>query len=471
MDEVSQVVEMEYKGVYYLIKGNTEFIAFATKMIKALMNWVHDRNIKRPGESSWAKLQEASEGNAVILEFPEEMFRKDEKGVSPFDRYVKENKLRYCVMPDFNPDDSFVPVGVVSQDVALHQRHINEFVDLRVREQKEKDVSYDEKIAELKEKLVNARSSKDRESIAKELSSMVQAKQENMDVLEEIEGKREKGYVLSFEEYLKQGEKTTAKDNPEKAIVMSEKCGGIVEYEPMECMYPIRDKDKVPVSKEVYYSQKAKDNNFYTIKREFVEDEHGLIFSKYFVKNAKNGSDVTTFSDQGFTRDEWKDKLSEILEGTGMEMKAKTAAFHTEDRLKEYMELVKKNFTDAPSHEAVSEEAKELIETVKEETSKKESYEKLKTSNYVVSSERIMPSDKGVIAIEVDEGLVEGIGLDEVNSREAHISVKSDEIYVLERPDNTRSSIKGIDLIEKLEKEKSKSQTKVAEITKGKGRG
>ena len=58
----------------------------------------------------------------------------------------------------------------------------------------------------------------ERDEAAKELSKCVQAKQENMDVLKEIEEKKEKGNVLTFEEYLRQGEQTSFKDDPEKAL-------------------------------------------------------------------------------------------------------------------------------------------------------------------------------------------------------------------------------------------------------------
>ena len=35
-DEISQVVEMEYKGVYYLFKGSKAMVALIAKAIKAL---------------------------------------------------------------------------------------------------------------------------------------------------------------------------------------------------------------------------------------------------------------------------------------------------------------------------------------------------------------------------------------------------------------------------------------------------
>ena len=48
-DEISQVVEMEYKGVYYLFKGTKAMIAAMARMVKALQEW---RNEKYSGAAS-----------------------------------------------------------------------------------------------------------------------------------------------------------------------------------------------------------------------------------------------------------------------------------------------------------------------------------------------------------------------------------------------------------------------------------
>ena len=84
-DEISQVVEMEYKGVYYLFKGTKAMIAAMARMVKALQEWTNEKYLKKPGNCSWEKLQEVSDGTPPILEFPKEMFDappigKDEKG-------------------------------------------------------------------------------------------------------------------------------------------------------------------------------------------------------------------------------------------------------------------------------------------------------------------------------------------------------------------------------------------------------
>ena len=57
-DEISQVVEMEYKGVYYLFKGTKAMIAAMARMVKALQEWKNEKYLKKPGNCTWEKLQE-----------------------------------------------------------------------------------------------------------------------------------------------------------------------------------------------------------------------------------------------------------------------------------------------------------------------------------------------------------------------------------------------------------------------------
>ena len=55
-DEISQVVEMEYKGVYYLFKGTKAMIAAMARKVKALQEWTNEKYLKKPGNCSWEKL-------------------------------------------------------------------------------------------------------------------------------------------------------------------------------------------------------------------------------------------------------------------------------------------------------------------------------------------------------------------------------------------------------------------------------
>ena len=65
-DEISQVVEMEYKGVYYLFKGTKAMIAAMARMVKALQEWHNEKYLKKPGNCTWEKLQEVSEGTPAF---------------------------------------------------------------------------------------------------------------------------------------------------------------------------------------------------------------------------------------------------------------------------------------------------------------------------------------------------------------------------------------------------------------------
>ena len=73
-DEIAQVVEMEYKGAYYLFKGTKAMIAMMARFVKALTEWKNEKYLKKPGNCTWEKLQAVSEGTPPILEFPKEMF-------------------------------------------------------------------------------------------------------------------------------------------------------------------------------------------------------------------------------------------------------------------------------------------------------------------------------------------------------------------------------------------------------------
>ena len=161
-DEIAQVVEMEYKGAYYLFKGTKAMIAMMARFVKALTEWKNEKYLKKPGNCTWEKLQAVSEGTPPILEFPKEMFeekviRIEKDGTkimkSDFDVYCEKYNLRYCIMPDLNPNDDYIPVAVPSQDMGIHQEQIKAVMNRRIQNEEAKDKDYDEKIAALKEKI------------------------------------------------------------------------------------------------------------------------------------------------------------------------------------------------------------------------------------------------------------------------------------------------------------------------------
>ena len=48
-DEIAQVVELEYKGAYYLFKGTKEMIALMVRSVKALSDRHHRKYLDKPG--------------------------------------------------------------------------------------------------------------------------------------------------------------------------------------------------------------------------------------------------------------------------------------------------------------------------------------------------------------------------------------------------------------------------------------
>ena len=148
-DEVSQVVEFECKGCVYLLKGTKEMIAYMGKLIMAMKNWGHEHRMNAEGPSSWKKIQEVSEGTPVILNFPKEMFDKTMqdpkdggKFISPFELYCREHKLRYCKMPDPNPDDGYIPIAVPCQDAGIHSQQIEHYMKRKIVKEEAKDEDY-----------------------------------------------------------------------------------------------------------------------------------------------------------------------------------------------------------------------------------------------------------------------------------------------------------------------------------------
>ena len=201
-DEISQVVEMEYKGVYYLFKGSKAMVALIAKAIKALTDHHHNKYLNKPGNCDWKKMQEISKGVPPILEFPKEMFeekviRIDSDGTkimkSDFDLYCEKYNLRYCIMPDLNPNDDYIPVAVPAQDVGIHKEQIKAVMERRISNEEDKDKALDAKIVIAKEKIANATSDVEREAAEKELAMLLDAKAENADLLKESKEKAHNG--------------------------------------------------------------------------------------------------------------------------------------------------------------------------------------------------------------------------------------------------------------------------------------
>ena len=463
-DEISQVVELECKGAYYLVKGTKEMIGMVAKFLMKMYDWGHEKYMKMPGNISWEKLQNVSEGTPPILEFPKEMFEPTimvgDEMVSPFEFYCAEHKLRYCMMPDLNPNDDYIPIAVCAQDMGIHQEQIKSFMDARISREQDKEKDYDAKIEELKEKIASAETDEEKVEAEKELAALEEARGQNHDLLEESQEKLKHDNVIEFAEYLKQGKGTLIDSDIDKAFEQMQTCSLVKEFMPYECMYPIRDEGLVPESGEIYYSQVASDETVYSIKRDFAVDENGLVYSTYHVTSGENAEKEIVFTDKGFTEETWKEQLPSLLKESGMVADAPTAAIHGRDRMVAYLDVLERNFKEAREESgkeidaevvASSKEVEEFIQDAKERRDLREGYERMQYTTIVVPATSIMPSGEMITSLELTEGLVEGITVEKMDSETAVVSLKEDAVYRMERPDGSYKEMKGSEVLEAMD--------------------
>ena len=186
---------------------------------KAFHEWKVEANMKKPGNRSWSDLQKISEGTPPILEFPKEMFEEREVGKakdgtpimkSDFDLYCEKYDLRYCIMPDLNPEDDYIPVAVPAQDMGIHQEQIKAVMNRRIKTEEEAVSEYDVKINALKEQIANCVNEDEKAVLESQLTMLYEGKEQSEMLLSESKEKLERDNVLDFAEYLKQGEGTLA---------------------------------------------------------------------------------------------------------------------------------------------------------------------------------------------------------------------------------------------------------------------
>lgn len=475
MDEISQVVELECKGVYYLLKGTKDMIAYFAKSIAEFADWKHELYLKKSGECSWEKLQEISEGTPVLLNFPKEMFdatfdNPNGKGkVSAFDLYCEENNLRYCILPDLNPDDDYIPVGVPAQDAGIHSEQIKHYMKKKVEAGEEKDKQYDEEIQAAKDELINAKTDAERDAAKKKLEALEQGKFENSDHLAKDKEQMDKDNVLEFSEYLQMGKGTIFEKNPKAALAQEQICGLIREYMPDDCMYPIRDEGLIPDSKEVFYSQKSGEDTFRTVKRTFKKDEDGIVYSTYKIEDPKDPGNVRIFSDKGMSKEAWKEQLPGILSEAGMHSNIPAMAIRSEERLRKYMEGLDVNFIKAPEEKGQDEtttysnpEAKKYVEELRTEKEQKAAYEESLVNTITVPASTVLADGQQILSLELAEGIVKDIELASINSDEAQIRIKGDSTYTLERENGKPIMLSGEDVISALNKDKSPQESMAA---------
>ncbi|MCR5338730.1 MAG: hypothetical protein K6E75_09240 [Lachnospiraceae bacterium] len=485
-DEIAQVVDLEYKGIYYLLKGTKAMIGMMATAIKTLAEWNHKKWMEKPGSCSWQKIQEISEGNAPILEFPKEMFEEtiditnnpDMKGkgmISPFEYCCRKNNLRYCVMPDLNPYDDYIPVAVPAQEFGIHDEQIKAYMRKRIKGEEDKEAEYAKALDEAKGKLDAAEDETEKEEIHHDMEQITEARDQNNALLSESKEKMKKSNVIEFGDYLKQGEDTEFLTDPERSVHMAQTCGMVREYLPSECMTPIREESLIPEGGEIYYIQKTSPDSYLSVKRSFDLDDNGLVYSVYEVTDPKSGNRIKEVSDKGCNPEEWKEKLPELLKAAGIYQDQPVGVIRYEASIQDYMRSLTENFTKARSDgqasskntetkkelekekesrkteqkemagksrsrknagnekedndESMGIAVKESIEKVKRDSMQAAAYEMSFYSTLEVPASDVMPSDNQILSMQLDDGIVEGITLVSMDSDTAKVSIRSDEKY------------------------------------------
>ena len=467
-DEISQVVEMEYKGVYYLFKGTKAMIAMMARFVKALHNWGNGKYLKMQGNCSWEKMQKISNGTPPILEFPKEMFEPKFRGTdsngsaimqSDFEIYCKKYKLRYCMLPDLNPNDDYIPVAVPAQDMGIHQEQIKAVMGKRIETEESKSSEYDVKIQEAKERMEHAETKEEKEEAEKELVMLQEAKEQNDQLLSESKEKFEKDNVLDFAEYLQQGEGSLAEFDPALALSQEETCGIVREFTPYDCMWPVRDEKLVPESKEIYYSQRTSDDKMHVIRRKFKSDDAGHIYSQYYVRMPGTTSEKM-YSDFGLSREGWQEKIPGMLKDAGLVNEEMTAVVQSKERFLKYQEFVEENFKNAQAvkpaaenAEYSSEEAKKFVTEHNEDSKQRQAYEETRFTTVTVPSSKVMQDGEEVMCLELEEGLLKGVMVDYMDDKEAHVFIHKDNKYSVTKPDGAVAEMSGKDILSAISEE------------------
>ena len=258
--------------------------------------------------------------------------------------------------------------------------------------------------------------------------------------------------------------------DPAMALTQENVCGIVKEFTPYECMFPIRDESLVPDSKEIYYTQRTSDDKIHVIKRRFLEDEHGNIYSEYCIR-MQGSSDIKRFDDKGKSKEEWEKELPKVLEAGGFINDEPTAVSSSEERFLKYQEFLERNFSKAPDEGQEktevysSEEAKEFVEGYAKEKEMGQVYEESLYTTVAVPASKIMADGEQVVCMELTEGLVKGVMVESMDDISARVFVKEDAVYSVVKPDGQTKEMTGADIV--AEATKSAKEELAKAIAKG----
>lgn len=373
--------------------------------------------------------------------------------ISPFEYYCRKNNLRYCVMPDLNPNDDYIPVAVLAQDFGIHDEQIKAYMRKRIEKEEAKAKEYDEKLDEAKERLDKAETDQEKEDITAQIEALEEAKSQNEELLNESREKMEHNNTIDLTEYIQQGEGTDLINDPDRALEQAQSCGVVREYKVDECMKPVRDPALMPESGVLLYCQKVGDSQLLTIKRNFELDDKGLVYSLYEISDPVSGRMIKTVSDKGLSGEAWNETLNGILADAGMLKDQNVTIMRSEDDLKDYVMIMDRNFTPARKEggQEISEDARAVIEEARKDTLQKQGYMHSFYKTLEVPAERVMSNENMMLSLELDDGIVEGVTLVGMDEEKARVSICSDAEYKVRGADGKTKTLTGEDIMKSIE--------------------
>lgn len=325
-DEIAQVVQLEFEGLKFAIKGGVQVASFIARALKALWDWSGDKLLNKKGTHSHRNILKLSKPGLPEVLMVDNRF-KDE-----FAEYCKKQGLRWCNLPDNCYEDGKTPFEVPAQDAPLAAALYKQFLESKISASEKLEKQFDKLIDEARERNMSIISPEERAKNNVYIENLQQAKEERMNLTKDMRASADKG-TISFTEYLAMGRGTEFERDPDKAVAEAEHGVPMVRpFEAADCLTPIRDVAYMPESKMRFYLPETGA----TITREFAVDERNIVYSTYSFKN--NSGEEFTFSDRDMTKADWMENvLPKLLDKAQIPENAKVFQFDNIECLNAYM--------------------------------------------------------------------------------------------------------------------------------------
>lgn len=425
-DEIAQVCQMEIEGIKMVFKGSLEVAQLLMRMIRGIINASKkgidnygQRQLELPGKKEIHEIMQLSKsGPPQIINIPEDMVEEILKEGS-------EKGLHFAFITDMDPNDKMVPIAFTAEEAPIWAAILKTKMSQKLDEDIDVVKSYEERIAEEKEKLLSISDPNEKQLIETKIENLEQAKREADQLVkadEEIVNNENIG--MSLTDYLKTAKGTEFEKNPEKAIAELEKG---VEIGPKltakECLQPIRDKSYMPNTALMFYLPDTGS----IITREFFEDKDtGLMYSNYSFKT-KDG-EIHRYTDHNLTNEKWNEEIlpnlmdkASLIEGTDCRM------FDQLDKLHAYLRY----------HDQVRPESEVRIEkAIKEGQPVFSSAETEHEVNYAVTQKM-----KGLVSAKVEnEKITISVDPNQLVRQGGKLSLRLDggNTFLISKTDNER---------------------------------